>query len=107
MRVVSLACGMPTGPPLHLYQILSYYLTVRELWPAQVFGFRGDNYIRKTVRAVSLACDIPIGPPLHSYHILLKYVYGIKVMEHTRMKLNCCFRGDNYITNKVRVDSLA
>ena len=26
MRFVSLACDMPTGPPLHLYQILSYYV---------------------------------------------------------------------------------
>ena len=26
VRVVSLACGTPTGPPLNLYQILSYYL---------------------------------------------------------------------------------
>ena len=26
MRVVSLACDTPTGPPLHFYQILSYYL---------------------------------------------------------------------------------
>ena len=26
VRVVSLAGDMPTGPPLHLYQILSYYL---------------------------------------------------------------------------------
>ena len=26
VRVVSLACDTPTGPPLHLYQILSYYL---------------------------------------------------------------------------------
>ena len=26
LRVVSLACDMPTGPPLHLYQILPYYL---------------------------------------------------------------------------------
>ena len=26
VRVVSLACNTPTGPPLHLYQILSYYL---------------------------------------------------------------------------------
>ena len=25
-RVVSLACGKPTGPPLHPYQILSNYL---------------------------------------------------------------------------------
>ena len=26
VRVVSLACDMPTGPPLNLYQILLYYL---------------------------------------------------------------------------------
>ena len=26
LRFVSLACDTPTGPPLHLYQILSYYL---------------------------------------------------------------------------------
>ena len=26
VRVVSLAHDMPAGPPLHLYQILSYYL---------------------------------------------------------------------------------
>ena len=26
VRVVSLACDMPTGPALNLYQILSYYL---------------------------------------------------------------------------------
>ena len=25
VRIVSLACDTPTGPPLHLYQILSYY----------------------------------------------------------------------------------
>ena len=117
---------MPTGPPLHPYQILSNFLKqygsfvcvevlrpsqpngvmssmvslpnhtftgqaksskrltsivhilsleiVWELWPAQDFGFRGDNYITKTVRVVSLAHDMPIGPPLHSYQILSKYV---------------------------------
>ena len=26
LRVVSLACDTPTGPPLHFYQILLYYL---------------------------------------------------------------------------------
>ena len=39
--------------------------TVWELWPAQDFGFRGDNYITKKVRVVSLAWDMPTGPPLH------------------------------------------
>ena len=46
VRVVSLARNMPNGPPVHPYQILSNYLTVRELWPEQDFGFRGDNYIK-------------------------------------------------------------
>ena len=50
--------------------------TVCKLWPAEDFGFRGDNYIRKTVRVVSLACDAPTGPPLHSSQILSNYVYG-------------------------------
>ena len=43
--------------------------TVWELWPAQDFGFRADNYITKTVRVVSLARDTSTGPPLHSYQI--------------------------------------
>ena len=41
--------------------------TVWELWPAQDFGFREDNYIMKTLRVVSLARDMPTGPPLHSH----------------------------------------
>ena len=55
MRVVSLACSTPTGPLLHLYQILSYYLKQYGSYGAQDFSFRGDNYIRKKVRVVSLA----------------------------------------------------
>ena len=47
-----------------------------ELWPAQDFGFRGDNYITKTVRVVILACNIPTGPLLHFYQTLSKYVLG-------------------------------
>ena len=59
-----------------------------ELWPAQDLGFRGDNYITKTVRAVSFARDTPTGPPLHSYQILPKYVqayqsYGAHKDEST------------------------
>ena len=34
------------------------YLTVWELWPAQDFGFRGDNYIMKKVRIDSIAQDL-------------------------------------------------
>ena len=60
---------------LHLLTVIATLSqTVWELWPAQNFGFRGDNYITKIVRVVSLTCDIPTGPPLHSYQILSKYV---------------------------------
>ena len=65
VRVVSLTRNMPTGP-FHPYQIILSQ-TVWELWPAQDFCFRGDNYITKTVKVVPLACDTPTGPPLHSY----------------------------------------
>ena len=61
---------------LSLPKIIKLPQTVWELWPAQDFGFRGDNYLMKTVRVVSLACDAPTGPPLHSYQILSKYVQG-------------------------------
>ena len=50
--------------------------TVCELWPAEDFGFRKDNYIMKTVKVVVLAQDTPTGPPLLSYQILSKYVQG-------------------------------
>ena len=53
---------------------LSY--SIWELWPAEDFDLRLDNYIMKTVRLVSLAHDTPTGPPLHSYQILSKYVQG-------------------------------
>ena len=48
--------------------------TVWELWPAQDFGFRGENYIMKTVRVVILARNIPTGLLLHFYQTLSKYV---------------------------------
>ena len=49
-----------------------------ELWPAQDFGLRGDNYITKKVRVVSLARDTPTGPPLQPYQLLPNYLkqYG-------------------------------
>ena len=49
-----------------------------ELWPAQDFGLRGDNYITKKVRVVSLARDTPTGPPLQPYQLLSNYLkqYG-------------------------------
>ena len=52
----------------------------------QYFCFRGDNYIRNTVRVVSIARDTPTGPPLHPYHILSNYLkqygsYGLHKMS--------------------------
>ena len=82
--------------------------SVWELWPAEDFGFRGDTYIMKTARVVSLARDRPtvlLYIPTKYYQSMSK---DIKGMERTRMRLQYfCFRGDNYIKNKVRVVSLA
>ena len=63
MRVVSLARDTPTSPK-----------TVWELSPVQDFGFRGDNYIMKTVTVVALARETPTDFSLRSYQILSKYV---------------------------------
>ena len=81
--------------------------TVWELWPANDFHFRGDNYITKTVRVVALARDTPTRPCLYFNQLLLNISKGINVMERTRIATDFCFRGDNYIMKKVRVVSLA
>ena len=54
VRVVSLVCDMPTGPPLHPYKIWSNYLSL-----------------------VFMACrsDMPTGPPLHSFQILSLFFF--------------------------------
>ena len=64
--------------------------TVWELWPAQVFSFRGH----KKVRVVSLARDMPTG--LCLYWILSKYMYfkPLRLMAHTRIKLGNLLRGN-------------
>ena len=61
----------------------------------------------KTVIVVSLASNTPIGPPLHSCQILPKYVQGYHSYGAHKDEYSFCFRGDKYITNKVRVVSLA
>ena len=73
MRVVSLACDTLTGPPF-LLNMIKLSQTVWVLWPAENFGFRGDNHTMKIVRVVSLARGTPTDPLLHSYQILSKYV---------------------------------
>ena len=61
-----------------LPNIIKICLRVAKLWPAQDFGFRGDDYFTNNVRVVSLARDTPTGPPLHPYQILSNYLkqYG-------------------------------
>ena len=80
-----------------------------ESLPPQDFNLRGDNYLTKKERVVSFACDMPTGPPLHSYqiHVLPKYVKGYQSYGMHKDEYNFCFRGDKYITNKVRVVSFA
>ena len=100
----SFACGMPTGPPLHPYQILSNSQTLWELWPAQDFGFRGDNYTMKTVRCCHSCTQ-------HTYWSSSSFLPNIIKICLRVSKLwpaqDFCFRGDNYTTNKVRIVSLA
>ena len=87
VRVVFLARDTPTCPT-------KYYQTVWELWPVQYFGFRGDNYITKTVSDLLLSlarststgprppppfrppAPTPHPPKLYSYQKLSKYVQG-------------------------------
>ena len=83
VRVVSLAHDMPTGPPLHPYQILSNYLTA-----AQAFSLRGDKYMKKKVRVVFLACDMSAGPYLVHYQISSK----LEVTKCTRIWVRHAFR---------------
>ena len=96
---------------LLLPNIINLFQIVYKLWPAQVFGFSKDINIMKKVRVVSLARDMPTGLLFiltKNYQNMFK---GIKVMKRTKMRLRMdgdfCFRGDNYITKKVRVISLA
>ena len=67
VRVVSLACDTPTGPPLHPYQILSNYL--KQYGSYGLHKISASMEITKTVRVVSLAQYKPAGPPLHSYQV--------------------------------------
>ena len=43
VRVVSLAWDMPTGPPLNLYQMLSYYLKQYRIYGLQKISASGKT----------------------------------------------------------------
>ena len=76
VRVVTLACNIPTGPLLS--NIFKICLRVSKLWPAQDFHFRGDNFTTNKVRVLSVTHNTLTGPPLHPYQILSNYLkqYG-------------------------------
>ena len=82
-----------------LPNIIKLSQTVWELWPAQDFNLRGDNYITKKVRVVSPICHTPAGPSLYSYQILPKFVLGYQSFgAHKDVSTNFSIRGDNYKT---------
>ena len=68
VRVVSCTWHAYRSSSSFLPNIISsaYLRPVWELWPAQDFGFRGDNYIMKKVRVVCHAHNTPTGS-LHFY----------------------------------------
>ena len=74
VRVVPLAHDMPTGPPLHSYQILSNYIKHYRSYGLHKISASGEITIRKRVGVVSLARDTPTDPHLHPYQLLPKYV---------------------------------
>ena len=75
VRVVSLACDMPTVLlfiSTKDYQNMSLGIKVMEYTR---FWLQGRYHItKKKVRVVSLARDMPTGPPLHLYQILSYYL---------------------------------
>ena len=85
-----------------LPNIIKLSQTVWELWPAQDFGFRGDNYITKKCHSCTL----------HTYWFSFLFLLNIIKICLRVSKLwpaqDFRFREDNYTTNKVRaVVSLA
>ena len=66
---------------MSLPNIVKLSQTVHELWSAQDFGFRGDQYIRKKVSVVSPAQDTSSGPYLCFYQILSKYIKSLGSCE--------------------------
>ena len=87
VRVVSLACDTPTSPPLHLYQILSYYL---------------NKYGSYGLHEISASGEITTSEESES--CIIKICLGVSKLRSAH---DFGFRGSNYIIKKVRVVSLA
>ena len=88
VTVVSLARDTPTSLPLQPYRILSNYLKQYGSYGLhKIFGFRGDNYIKKKWELTLLHATrllVLLYIPTKYYQIMSK---GIKVLEGTRMRL--------------------
>ena len=101
VRVVSLACNMPTGPPLHPYQILSNY---RKHYGSYSLH---NNQIMKTVRVISCSQQAYLSSSYFPLNITKICLRVSKLWCTQGWAYNFCFSGDNYLTNDVRLVSLA
>ena len=88
---------------MSLLYIINLPQTVWELWPAQDFCFKGDNYKTKEVRVVSLPCN--------TYWSSSSSLPNIIKLSQTVWELwpaqDFGFRGDDYTAKKVSIVSLA
>ena len=87
-----------------LPNIIKLSKKIWELWPAQDFGFRGDNYITKKVRVVSLAWLAYWSSSTFLPNIIKICLRVSKLWSIQGCISDFCFRGDNYVT--VRIVSL-
>ena len=77
--------------------IIKLSQTAWELWHAQDFGFRGDNYITNKLRVVLLHATrllVLLFIPTKYYLNMSK---GISYGMHKYVSMDFCFRGANYI----------
>ena len=101
VRVVSLACDTPTGPPLHLYQILSYYLkqygsySLHKILASGEITTSGRNWELSLLHGTCL---------FFTSTNIIKICLRVSKLWSTQ---DFGFRGGNYIIKKVRVVSLA
>ena len=97
MGAVFLACDMPIGPPLNLYQILSYYLKQYGSYGLHEISDSGVITITKTEAQHTYWSSSSSLPNIIKICLRVSKLWPAQDFS---------FRGDNYTTNKVRVVSL-
>ena len=63
---------------MFLSNVIKLSQTAWVIYPAQEFGFSGNNYIMKKVGVICLARDNPSDPYLCLYQILSKYFKSLR-----------------------------